>query len=34
MKIFRFMSRKEFDKLLAGEILRNNKKHDANTNPI
>lgn len=34
MKIFRFMSKEEFDKLLAGEILVNNKKHDANTNSI
>ena len=34
MKIFRFMSKEEFDKLLAGETLVNNKNHKANTNSI
>lgn len=34
MKIFRFMSKNEFDKLIQGEILKNNKIHQGNTNSI
>lgn len=32
MKIFRFMSKKEFNKLINGEKLINNTKHKGNTN--
>lgn len=32
MRIFRFMSKKEFDKLINGEKLINNTKHDGRTN--
>lgn len=31
MEIFRFMSKKEFDKLIKGEELKNNKKHEGRT---
>ena len=34
MKIFRFMSKKEFDKLIRGEILKNNKHHSGRTNSV
>lgn len=34
MEIFRFMSRKEFDKLIKGEILYNKKRHQGRTNSI
>lgn len=32
MKLFRFMSKKEFDKLIKGEVLTNNKEHKGHTN--
>lgn len=31
MEYFRFMSKKEFDKLIKGEELKNNKKHEGRT---
>lgn len=34
MKIFRYMSKKEFDKLVKGEILKNNTHHKAYTNSV
>ena len=34
MKIFRYMSKKEFDKLIKWEVLKNNKHHQGNTNSI
>lgn len=34
MRLFRFMSKKEFDKLIKGEVLKNNKHHDGHTNSV
>ena len=34
MKIFRYMSKKEFDKLIKGELLKNNKHHQGHTNSV
>lgn len=34
MEIFRFMSKKEFDKLINGEELINKTKHQGNTNSV
>lgn len=34
MKIFRYMSKKEFDKLIKGEILKNNTIHKGHTNSV
>ena len=34
MKIFRYMSKKEFDKLIKGEVLKNNKHHQGHTNSV
>ena len=34
MRLFRFMSKKEFDKLLNGEDLINNKEHQGFTNSV
>ena len=33
-KLFRFMSREEFEKLIKGENLKNNTKHQARTNSV
>lgn len=34
MKVFRFMSKVEFEKYKNGSVLKNNKKHDGRTNSI
>ena len=34
MKLIRFMSKKEFDDLMAGKVLVNDKKHQSNTNSV
>ena len=34
MKVFRFMSREEFEKFNAGEVLYNNTRHNAKTSSI
>lgn len=34
MKVFRFMSKEEFKKYKAGELLENNKKHESKTSSV